>query len=111
MEPASPHLAHFKTQLVACPMIAILRGLRPVEAPSIGQALWHAGFRIIEVPLNSPQALQSIALLRQLLPNAIIGAGTVLTAKEVQAVHKAGGQIILAPICVPASSARHSILA
>jgi len=79
-------------------MIAILRGLRPDEAVAIGEALYAAGFRVIEVPLNSPQPLDSIRLLRDALPaDCVIGAGTVMTAEQVEQVKAAGGQLIVMP--------------
>jgi len=79
------------------PLVAILRGLTPADAPSIGAALDGAGFSLIEVPLNSPQPLVSIATLVAQLPNALIGAGTVLTTAQVREVHDAGGQLIVSP--------------
>lgn len=79
------------------PLIAILRGLTPAEAPSVGHALTHAGFRLLEVPLNSPAPLDSIATLRATCPQALVGAGTVLTAEQVRAVHAAGGQMVISP--------------
>lgn len=79
-------------------LVAILRGLRPPEATHIGQALYAAGFRVIEVPLNSPQPYDSIHLLRQSLPaDCLIGAGTVLTPDQVRQVKAAGGQVIVMP--------------
>lgn len=79
-------------------LIAILRGLRPEESVAIGEALYDAGFRIIEVPLNSPQPFDSIRLLRNSLPaDCLIGAGTVLSAEQVQQVKAAGGQLIVMP--------------
>lgn len=86
-----------RTSLAACPLIAILRGLTPQEAPVVGQVLWDAGFRILEVPLNSPQPLGSISALRKTLPDALIGAGTVLEVAQVAQVKAAGGQLIIAP--------------
>lgn len=79
------------------PLIAILRGLTPDEAPAIGQALVDHGFSIIEVPLNSPQPLQSIAALAHQFPDTLIGAGTVLTSQQVRDVHAAGGRLVVAP--------------
>lgn len=79
------------------PLVAILRGLTPEEAPAIGDALVGAGFTLLEVPLNSPRPLDSIALLAQQHPQALVGAGTVLTAAQVREVHAAGGQLIVAP--------------
>ena len=69
------------------PLVAILRGLTPAEAPAIGQALVASGFRLLEVPLNSPDPLQSIALLRRAFPQAVVGAGTV---RAVQRADNAG---------------------
>nr|WP_295383072.1 2-dehydro-3-deoxy-6-phosphogalactonate aldolase [Pseudoxanthomonas sp.] len=80
------------------PLVAILRGLTPQEAPAIGTALAEAGFRILEVPLNSPQPLESIALLaRALGGQCLVGAGTVLTSRQVQDVAEAGGRLIVMP--------------
>ncbi|MDM0074396.1 2-dehydro-3-deoxy-6-phosphogalactonate aldolase [Variovorax sp. J2P1-59] len=79
------------------PLVAILRGLTPAEAPAVGDAIVEAGFRLLEVPLNSPQPLDSIALLRQRFPDALVGAGTVLSAQQVREVHAAGGELIVAP--------------
>lgn len=91
--------AHAKFQAARqhLPLVAILRGLTPPEADGIGDALVGAGFSLIEVPLNSPEPLASIARLRQRLPTALVGAGTVLTAQQVREVHAAGGELIVAP--------------
>lgn len=89
--------AKFQAAMRELPLIAILRGLKPAEAPAIGDVLVEAGFRLIEVPLNSPQPLDSIALLRKRLPQALVGAGTVLTASEVREVAQAGGELVVAP--------------
>jgi len=79
-------------------LIAILRGLRPEEAASIGGVLYQAGFRVIEVPLNSPLPYDSIRILRATLPaDCLIGAGTVLTPEQVGLVKEAGGQVIVMP--------------
>jgi 2-dehydro-3-deoxyphosphogalactonate aldolase len=81
-----------------CPLIAILRGVTPAEVVSIGEALIDAGFGLIEVPLNSPDPLDSIArLARALAGRAVIGAGTVLRAVDVAAVQAAGGTMIISP--------------
>jgi len=84
------------------PLVAILRGLQPIEALAVGQALVDAGWDLIEVPLNSPQPLQSIATLRQAFPQALVGAGTVLTPEDVRQVHSAGGELIVSPNFNPA---------
>lgn len=87
-----------KQALLENGLIAILRGLRPAEAPAIGDVLYQAGFRIIEVPLNSPKPYDSIRLLRQSLPaDCLIGAGTVMTPEQVNLVKEAGGQVIVMP--------------
>jgi 2-dehydro-3-deoxyphosphogalactonate aldolase len=79
------------------PLIAILRGLTPAEAPAIGEALVSSGFVLIEVPLNSPQPLDSIAQLVAQFPHALVGAGTVLQVQQVKEVHAAGGRLVVAP--------------
>ncbi len=87
----------FHSHLQACPLIAILRGITPPEAAAVGRVLWDAGLRILEVPLNSPDPFESIAALRRELPEALIGAGTVLSTSQVAQVKAAGGQLIIAP--------------
>ncbi len=88
----------FDTAFAANPLIAILRGLRADEADAIGDALVEAGFTLIEVPLNSPNPLDSIARLsRRVTGRAIIGAGTVLRPEQVAEVAAAGGRIIVSP--------------
>jgi 2-dehydro-3-deoxyphosphogalactonate aldolase len=80
------------------PLIAILRGITPDEAVPVGLALAEAGFRIIEVPLNSPQPFDSIqALARELGARCLVGAGTVLSPAQVDAVAQAGGRLIVMP--------------
>ncbi len=88
--------------LAQLPLIAILRGLTPAEAPTVGQALVDSGFAIIEVPLNSPDPLASIRALTDMFPQTLIGAGTVLNTAQVQQVHAAGGRLIVAPNFQPA---------
>jgi 2-dehydro-3-deoxyphosphogalactonate aldolase len=81
-----------------CPLIAILRGIKPVEAESIGDALEEAGVRILEVPLNSPDPLQSIATLaRAFGDRMLVGAGTLTEAAQVTQVAVAGGKLIVTP--------------
>lgn len=88
----------FDTSFRRCPLIAILRGVRPEEVVDIGESLVDAGFGLIEVPLNSPAPLDSIArLARALASRAVIGAGTVLRTMDVSAVQNAGGTMIVAP--------------
>ncbi len=80
------------------PIIAILRGLKPTEAAEIGHALIDAGIDRIEVPLNSPNPLDSIEILANRYGDkALIGAGTVLTPQEVQQVADVGGQLVVSP--------------
>lgn len=83
-------------------IIAILRGVRPNEVVPIGQAVLDAGIEKIEVPLNSPDAFDSIALLADAFHDrALIGAGTVLTPQEVVKVHQLGGAMVVSPDCNP----------
>jgi 2-dehydro-3-deoxyphosphogalactonate aldolase len=87
-----------ETALKSCPLAAILRGLRPAEAVEIGRALIDAGFSIIEVPLNSPDPLASIAALAETFGDrALIGAGTVTEPRAVADVAAAGGRLIVMP--------------
>ena len=90
-------LHKFKSAMRELPLVAILRGLKPAEAEAIGDVLVGAGFGLLEVPLNSPQPLDSIALLKRRFPQALVGAGTVLTAAEARNVSSAGGELIVAP--------------
>lgn len=83
-------------------LVAILRGLTPDRALEVGAVLVRAGFRTIEVPLNSPEPFATIKLLAQAHGECIVGAGTVLTAADVDRVHDAGGRVIVAPNCEPA---------
>jgi 2-dehydro-3-deoxyphosphogalactonate aldolase len=88
----------FDAAFARCPLIAILRGVTPDEVVAVGEALFDAGFRLIEVPLNSPEPLESIARLAKAFANrAVIGAGTVLRPAEVTAVRTAGGTLIVSP--------------
>lgn len=84
--------------LDALPLIAILRGLKPDEAVEVGEAIVAAGFRCLEVPLNSPEPLESIRRLRQALDGcALVGAGTVLNVAAAREVAQAGGQLVISP--------------
>lgn len=91
------HADTFQAALRHLPLIAILRGLTPAEAPAVGDAIVESGFRLLEVPLNSPQPLDSIASMRERFPGAMVGAGTVLTARQVRDVHAAGGVLVVSP--------------
>lgn len=87
-----------KAYLARAPLIAILRGVKPHEALAIGAALVEAGIVIIEVPLNSPDPFASIAtLVRAYGDRALIGAGTVMSEKDVARVADAGGRLIVTP--------------
>ena len=88
----------FTARLAECPLVAIIRGVTPDEVVAIGEALYEAGFRIIEVPLNSPDPLISIErLATRLGQDAVIGAGTVLLTAQVRNVADAGGRLIVSP--------------
>ena len=91
-------LSRWHNAMADVPLIAILRGITPDESPAIGKALIDAGFTLIEVPLNSPSPLATIRLVSEHFGDrAIIGAGTVLTPKQVSDVIDAGGELIIAP--------------
>jgi 2-dehydro-3-deoxyphosphogalactonate aldolase len=80
------------------PLIAVLRGITPEEIEAVGSALFDAGFRILEVPLNSPRAFESIRLLaRRWGEQCLVGAGTVLAVADVARVREAGGRVIVMP--------------
>ena len=86
------------TYLKDLPLIAILRGVTPDEIVPVGRALYDAGFRVIEIPLNSPQPFDSIRrLTAELGEDCLIGAGTVLTEAQVAEVDAAGGRLIVSP--------------
>ena len=92
----------FATAFARCPLVAILRGVRPDEVEPIGDALVAAGFTLIEVPMNSPDPLESIGrLARRLEGQALIGAGTVLSPEEVRQVAETGATLIVSPDCNP----------
>ncbi|WP_018917424.1 2-dehydro-3-deoxy-6-phosphogalactonate aldolase [Vreelandella zhanjiangensis] len=84
------------------PLIGILRGVTPDEVVEIARAVLAAGITQIEVPLNSPDPLESIRRLVDAVgEQAVIGAGTVLTPTQVRDVHAAGGRLIVSPNCRP----------
>ena len=91
MNPLQPYLEPL-------PLIAVLRGITPEEIPGVGAALVDSGFRVLEVPLNSPRAFDSIRRLHeQAGERCLIGAGTVLAVADVARVHDAGGRIVVMP--------------
>src|SRR2546423_15411153 len=79
------------------PLIAVLRGITPAEIDSVGDALVGEGFRILEVPLNSPDPFDSITRLAQRFPACLVGAGTVLASDDIARVAAAGGNLIVMP--------------
>ena len=84
--------------LAEVPIVAILRGVRPDEVLGIAEALHTAGVRVVEVPLNSPEPLQSIQQLSETYRGRLVcGAGTVLSVEDVEAVSTAGGEIVVSP--------------
>jgi 2-dehydro-3-deoxyphosphogalactonate aldolase len=92
-----------------CGIIAILRGVKLDEVAAVGDALFEAGIRIVEVPLNSPEPFRSIAALAARFHGRMIaGAGTVLDVNSVDRVKSAGGQISVSPDCNPPVIARAS---
>jgi 2-dehydro-3-deoxyphosphogalactonate aldolase len=89
------------------PLVAILRGLEAARAADVARVLFDAGFRIVEVPLNRPGALEGIAAIARIAPpDALVGGGTMLTLADVDAVFAAGGRLMVAPNCQTAVIAR-----
>lgn len=90
--------AKLEAAMAALPLVAILRGVRPDEALAVGEALVEAGFRLIEVPLNSPEPFRSIELLAgRFGEECVIGAGTVLEPAAVARLEAAGGELVVMP--------------
>lgn len=90
--------ARLHAAMAKLPLVAILRGIKPDEAADVAEALWEQDFDFIEIPLNSPDPLTSIAAVRRLAPARVfVGAGTVLSVAQVEAVAKAGGDLIVTP--------------
>jgi 2-dehydro-3-deoxyphosphogalactonate aldolase len=88
----------FAAAMARLPLIAILRGIKPAEAPEVLRALIAEGFLLIEAPLNSPAPYESIRAMRAIAPREVlVGAGTVKTLEEVEAVASAGGELIVMP--------------
>ncbi|MES3150765.1 2-dehydro-3-deoxy-6-phosphogalactonate aldolase [Sphingomonas faeni] len=109
------HRQAFDDAFAKCPLIAILRGVKPDEVEAIGDVLVDAGFTILEVPMNSPDPLDSVArLARRFEGHAVVGAGTVLRVEDVEAVGAVGGTLIIAPnanVRVIAAAAEHGYVA
>jgi 2-dehydro-3-deoxyphosphogalactonate aldolase len=98
-----------------CPLIAILRGVKPEEVVAIGAALEREGIAIVEVPLNSPRPVESIALLaRAFGEHLLVGAGTVMTTAQVTEIAAAGGKLIVTPhadAAIARAAKQHGLLA
>ncbi|AWK89375.1 2-dehydro-3-deoxy-6-phosphogalactonate aldolase [Azospirillum thermophilum] len=90
--------ARFDAALADLPLVAILRGLKPGESEAVAQALYDAGFRLIEVPLNSPDPFDSIEAVRRLLPpDALVGAGTVTEVEKADRLGAMGADLVVMP--------------
>ena len=90
--------ARFEAAVTTLPLVAILRGVAPVDAEAVAVDLYRAGFRLIEVPLNSPQPFDSIARIRKTVPaDCLVGAGTVLQIEDVARLAASGGEIVVMP--------------
>ena len=90
--------ACFERFLAECPLVAILRGITPPEVKEVCDVLYQNGVKLLEIPLNSPDAPESIAIAAKHCGNRqMAGAGTVLTPEEVRTVKAAGGQFIISP--------------
>jgi 2-dehydro-3-deoxyphosphogalactonate aldolase len=91
-------LEDFRRYFAECPLVAIIRGVTPADAGATAAAIFDAGIRIIEVPLNSPQPFDSIRIIADAFGDrALVGAGTVLSTDDVQRVQHVGGRLIVAP--------------
>jgi 2-dehydro-3-deoxyphosphogalactonate aldolase len=90
--------SRFEAANEALPLVAVLRGLTPQDADAIGRTLYETGFRLLEIPLNSPDPLASVGAMRKALPtDALVGAGTVVTAEQVGEIRDRGGEMIFSP--------------
>ena len=88
----------FDDACTTLPLVAILRGIKPEEAIDISLGLYEHGFRLIEIPLNSPDPFDSIGAVRQALPrDALVGAGTVLSVENVLRLKECGGELTVMP--------------
>ena len=93
---------HIRDYLQQCPLVAIIRGVTPEDCEAVGEAIFDAGIRIVEVPLNSPDPLASIRKLSAAYRDrALVGAGTVLDPRQVAEVEAAGGRLIVSPNADP----------
>lgn len=96
------NITRFDAAFSACPLVAILRGIHPDEVIPVAEALFTQGFRLIEVPLNSPQPFESIArLVPAFRDRAVIGAGTVTTSDEVAELARLKAQMVISPHADP----------
>ncbi len=93
---------HIDAYLDEFPLIAIFRGVTPEEVVCVAEGVVEAGFRILEVPLNSPRPLESIALLADRFPDLLVGGGTVMSPADAMAIARAGGKLVLMPHSDPA---------
>lgn len=90
--------ARFESAIAALPLVAILRGLAPAEAEQAADVLYGSGFRLIEVPLNSPDPFTSIEKMRRRLPaDALVGAGTVLDVSDVGRLVALDADLVIMP--------------
>ena len=88
----------FDTAIQTCPLVGILRGLTPDRAQIVGETLYQSGLRVLEVPINSPSPYESIAILRQSLPeDCAVGAGTLRSVDNLRSLKDAGGTIAVMP--------------
>lgn len=88
----------FNRYFELCRLVAIIRGVTPDEVEAVGEAIFAAGIRIIEVPLNSPDPFESIRRLSvRMGDRALVGAGTVLNVGQVREVERAGGRLVVSP--------------
>ncbi len=96
-------IERWQDTLKTLPLVAILRGITPAEALSVGEQIVAAGFKVLEVPLNSPEPFESIKLMAEAFgKDAIVGAGTVLKVEDVDRLAEVGGQICISPNANPA---------
>ncbi|MFT6268304.1 MAG: 2-dehydro-3-deoxyphosphogalactonate aldolase [Alphaproteobacteria bacterium] len=96
------NFARIDSALKQTPLIAILRGIKPDEVVSVGEVLVDAGITVLEVPLNSPNAFDSIYKLRRHLPaSVLVGGGTVLQQSEVEKLNACGAEFIVSPNTKP----------